>query len=114
MHREVSVVFHVGVVDKGALLHAHLHVGCRNVFGKLDRARNVHGVRIIIEPDPVDPVAFVLRELPRVGFRSVRALLVGIDGGPGIAGRIHAAFVGNIVMGQAYVRVVDAKRYRTA
>ena len=99
LHREGSVVRHAGFVDKGALLHAHLHVGCRDIFGKLDRARNVYGICIIIEPDPVDPIAFLLRELPRIGLRSIRALLVGIDGGSGIAGCIHVAFVVDIVMG---------------
>ena len=96
------------------LLHAHLHVGCRNTLGKIEFTRDLHGINVIVEPDPVDPIAFRLRELPRIRFGSVRALLVGIDGGSGVTGRIHVAFVIDIVMSQAHIWVVDAKRDRTA
>ena len=57
--REGAVIRHVCLIGGITLLHGNLHVGCCDTLGKVELTRDLHGIDVVVEPNPIDPFSFL-------------------------------------------------------
>ena len=56
---KAAVIRHVCLIGGITLLHENLHVGCRDTLGKVEFTRDLHGIDVVVEPNPIDPFSFL-------------------------------------------------------